>query len=393
MTTALDLLPPEEIGERLRIAREGAKITQAAAAGALDVARTTLVAIEQGQRRVRLDEVQRLASLYGTSVNALLRREAAILDLKPRFRKAGEQSSDVEKSVEIFNQLVQAELELEDLLGVQRLSNDPPERPLLPGDVVAQAEQDALELRQWLGLGLSPVQDATSMLELQLGVRVFVRKLPSKVSGLYAYVDRLGACILLNSLHPRERRAQSAIHECGHYISTRRAPDALREDSSDLSREERYANAFARAFLMPARAVMTKFRDITAGAAHLTRRHVIILARTFGVSRETLVRRLEELKLTRAGTWDWFVSNGGITQDHVRQVFGEVDEADLQQADARQPVPLRLGLMINEAWRRELLSEGQIARLLHLDRAEVRELIDSLEAEEGEGDAALKLPV
>ena len=85
-------LSPQEVGERLRIAREAAKITQAAAATALEVARTTVVAIEQGQRRAKLDELQRLASLYGVSLNALLRREAVQVDLKPRFRLHAERA-------------------------------------------------------------------------------------------------------------------------------------------------------------------------------------------------------------------------------------------------------------------------------------------------------------
>jgi DNA-binding XRE family transcriptional regulator len=45
------------------------------------VARTTLTAIEKGQRRARFPEVQALAEAYGTSVNALLRREAVHVDL------------------------------------------------------------------------------------------------------------------------------------------------------------------------------------------------------------------------------------------------------------------------------------------------------------------------
>ena len=80
---------------------------------------------------------------------------------------------------------------------------------------------------------------------------------------------------------------------------------------------------FARAFLTPARAVMTMFKEITAGATQLTRRHVILLAHTFGVSREAMVRRLEELGLTKSGTWDWFDHNGGITDQQVREVSGE----------------------------------------------------------------------
>ncbi len=377
-----EALSPEEIGERLRVAREAAKVTQAAAASALEVARTTVVAIEQGQRRAKLEELQRLASLYGVSLNALLRREAVRVDLKPRFRRMGEQDDGVEGAVALLTTLVQAELELEDLLGVQRSRNDPPERPLMPGDLVLQAEHDAAELRQWLGIGQAPVHDIVSLLELQLGVRVFVRRLPAKVSGLYAYDEAAGPCILLNGAHPRERRAQTGAHELGHLISTRRAPDALYDGSPEASREERYANAFARAFLTPARAVMTLFRDITAGSSQLTRRHVIVLAHAFGVAREAMVRRLEELGLTKVGTWDWFEHNGGITNDQARQVLGEAWGVDARKADAARPVSLRLGMLAREAWKKNLLSEGQLAGLLQLDRVEIRELIDAFEDEE-----------
>ncbi len=62
-------LSSEAVGELLRDARDNAKLTQAAAAAALGIARTTLVAIEQGARRVRVDELQKLAALYRTSLN------------------------------------------------------------------------------------------------------------------------------------------------------------------------------------------------------------------------------------------------------------------------------------------------------------------------------------
>jgi Zn-dependent peptidase ImmA (M78 family) len=294
----------------------------------------------------------------------------------------GEQDDGVEAAVALLTNLVQAELELEDLLGVRRSRNDPPERPLMPGDVVLQAEHDAAELRQWLGIGQAPIHDIVSLLELQLGVRVFVRRVPAKVSGLYAYDEAAGPCILLNAAHPRERRAQTGGHELGHLVSTRRAPDALYDGSPEASREERYANAFARAFLTPARAVMAMFRDVTAGSTQLTRRHVIVLAHAFGVAREAMVRRLEELGLTKPGTWDWFDHNGGITNEQARLVLGDAWSVDARKADAARPVSLRLGMLAREAWKKNLLSEGQLAGLLQLDRVEIRELIDAFEDEE-----------
>lgn len=380
---------PAELGERLRIAREAANLTQKEAADTISVARTTLLAIEQGQRRVRIDEIQRLAKLYKTSVNALLRREAVHVDLVPRFRKViGSNDRASASASEVLSDLARAEVELENLLGIKRARDYPPERPILGGDVIAQAEQDALELRHRLGLGYAPVLDIVTLLELELGIRVYVRRLDPEVSGVFAYDETLGACILLNANHPKERRNQTGGHELGHFVSARRAPEVLRQDEPEDSREERYANAFGRAFLTPARAVRQKFREVTAGASHLTRRHIIILAHFFGVSREAMARRLEELELTKKGTWDWFEANGGITDVQVRQVLGDLISPDKHKADADRPTTLRLNLLAAEAYRRDLLSEGQLARLLLLDRVELRGILLSSEAQEDEPDGA-----
>ena len=393
MTTTFESLDSGNVGERLRMARETARVTQAAAAAALNVARTTIVAIEQGHRRVRLEELQSLVGLYRTSVNALLRNEVVQVDLKPKFRRdprSGEADEDAAST--LLTDLVKAEVELENLLGVQRARNLPPERPLLPGDVTVQAEQDAFELRQVLGLGMAPVHNLPNLLELQLGVRVYCRRLPTSISGLYVYDDAVGACMLLNANHPPSRRAQTGAHETGHAVATRRSPDIYREGKVETSREELYANAFGRAFLTPSRPVMSAFRDITAGSSQLTRRHVIVLASMFGVAREAMVRRLEELRLAKQGTWDWFAANGGITDEQARQVLGGDPREDAAKPDADRPVSLRLSLLAAEAWRRELLSEAQLARLLRLTRVEVRQLIDEFETEGAADDGPPRLP-
>ena len=386
----LEQMSPAETGERLRVAREAADVTQAAAAQEIGVARTTVVAIEQGERRVRMNELQKLAKLYGSSVNALLRQEAVHVDLAPRFRKLdGDHGGAAVAAAELMADLAKAEVELENLLGIQRARNYPPERPILRGDVRAQAEQDAAELRHRLGLGVAPITDIVTLLEMELGVRVYVRRFDGRISGLFAYDDTLGACMLLNANHPRDRRTQTAGHETGHLISTRRQPEIVRQNEKENSREERYANTFARALLTPARAVMQKFEEVTAGSDRLTRRHVIVLAHLFGVSREAIVRRLEELGSVKAGTWDWFQSNGGITDDQARQVLGDLPTADTQKAEADRPTTLRLNLLAAETARQGLLSEGQLARLLRLDRVELREILDNQEFEGSEGDGVI----
>lgn len=392
MNELVERLPDAVIGERLRIARESAKMTQAAAAKAVNVARTTIVAIEQGQRRVRLDELQKLAVLYDTSANAILRREAVHLDMVPRFQKLPQSGNDdIEAAARLLNELVRAEVELENALGIERVRNYPPERPLLPGDVRAQAEQDAQELRDWLGLGAGPVLDIVSILSLQLGIRVYIRRLSGKISGLFAYDETAGACILLNANHPADRLRQTGFHELAHFVATRKQPEVLIENESASSRDDRYADCFARCFLTPARAVRQRFAEITAGQSHLTRRHIILLAHAFGVSREAMARRLEELGLAKQGTWDWFVANGGITDEQAREVLGALPERALSPGEAYGHLPPRLALLAREAWKRGIYSEGQLARLLRLDRHEIREVLDGVEQEESEADELFKL--
>lgn len=121
----------------------------------------------------------------------------------------------------------------------------------------------------------------------------------------------------------------------------------------------------------------------------MSRRHIIVLAHYFGVAREAMVRRLEELSLVKPETWDWFEANGGITDNQVRQVLGDLAAPDLQKTEADRPTTLRLNLLAAEAAERGLLSEGQLARLLCVDRVELREMLTNDELEGSEADAVI----
>lgn len=367
-----------EVGVRLRLARETEGLSQADAASRVSIARTTLIAIEQGQRKLRIEELQKLAAIYNTSVNAILRRESIHVDLVPQFRKQLDTNDELlTSSIKLLANLVKAEVELENILGIEHIQNYPPERPLLPGDIKLQAENNAIELRHRLGLGLAPIRDLMALLEFELGIRVYVRPLHASVSGLFAFDKEVGACMLLNANHTRERRNQSGAHELGHFISTRRVAEVLFTNEISTTKSERYANAFAHAFLTPARTVLQKFNQISMGSSKLTRRHVILLSHMFNVSREAIVRRLEDLKVTPPNTWDWFEANGGITNDQAREVLGDQAILEIELVERSLPTTQRLALLATTAWRQSLLSEGQLARLLNLDRVSLRQILDN----------------
>ena len=392
----LNELGAQEIGRRLRLARENADIRQDAAARFIGMSRPTLVSIEKGVRRVRIEEVQVLTRHYGVSVNALLRREAVHTNLIPRFRKLRETADKhAVEAIQLFNGLIRADVEMENVLGIKRRRNYPPDRGINEGNVLTLAENHSQELRAWLGLGPGPIADMFSVIELGLGIRLYQRRLSSKskVAGLFTYDETVGACILLNANHPLRRRIQSAAHELGHFYGTRNAPEVLEEDERFLPRDERYANAFGRALLTPAESFGESFRQLKEITGKTTRRLIILLSQQYNISRQACGLRLEELGLAKKGTWEWFEKNGSITEDHVRNVLGEMaNQPDLAKVDADRPISHRMSLMAHVAWKRALMSESQLAELLGIDRVELRNVIDQIELEESETDDLLELP-
>jgi Zn-dependent peptidase ImmA (M78 family) len=392
--TDLNEIGAQEMGRRLRVARENAHALQSEAAKIIGVSRPTIVSIEQGARPVRIEELQQLAYHYGISVNALLRREAVHTDLVPRFRKlnSAENKSTLE-AVQLLNNLVKADVELENVLGIKLRRNYPPSRGVNHGDVVSLAEKHSLELRDWLGIGRGPILDIFSLIEFELGIRVYQRRLSpnSKVAGLFAFDEQIGACILLNANHRLTRRVQSASHEIGHFFGTRESPEVLEENERFLSREERYAHAFGRALLAPRESFGDSFYQLKSITGKITRRLIILLAHQYRISRQACVLRLEELGLAKNGTWEWFAQQGGITDVQAREVLGDAAwRPDAAKEEADRLVSNRTGLMAHAVWHRALMSEGQLSELLGLSRVELRSIVDQIELEQCESNEISK---
>ena len=392
----LNQISAQEMGRRLRIARESAGIRQADAAEVIGLSRPTLVSIEKGARRLRIRELESLAHRYGTTANALLRHEAVHADLVPQFRKLPDaKNRHTLEAAGLLSALVQAEAELENVLGIARRMNYPDERGIGAGDVRELAERHARELRDWLGVDAGPIADIFGLMETGLGIRLYQRYFSpkSKVAGLFAWSRDVGACVLLNARYPLEQRIQSAAHELGHFCGTRRAPEVLGGAARPASRAERYANAFARAFLAPRRSFADRFRTLTDGSSALTLHHVVRLAHEHHLSRESCVRRLMELDLVKTGVWDWYTAHGGAADAPARRILGAARRPDPAQEEAKRPVPYRIGMMAHTAWTRALLSEGQLSVLLRLGRIEFRTLMDEIETQEIQADAAGALPI
>jgi hypothetical protein len=71
----------------------------------------------------------------------------------------------------------------------------------------------------------------------------------------------------------------------------------------------------------------------------------------------------------------------------------EASKPDPAKDDADRLVSHRVSFMAYTAWKRDLMSEGQLAELLKVKRLELRALLDQMELEESETDDLLKFPI
>jgi Zn-dependent peptidase ImmA (M78 family) len=369
-------LNPIELGERLRIARNNAGITQEVAAQTIQIKRPTLVALEQGKRRIKPEELTELANLYQVSCSSLLRQNSVYIDIKPQFRLTHDQAKKADELIasRTLQKLVSSYVELERKLHKPLRIAYPTEYPLTRGQLSEQAEDLSLQVRHGLGLGLAPISNIMTLLQNELQIRLFIHPLPSKISGMFAYHPELAACIVVNAKHPKTRQAMSAAHELAHFYTRRNIAEVswIDSDFGDEERvlHERFANLFAMAFLMPAAAIRRSYQDIVREQGQFTARDLLFLKSNFYVSLEAIARRLEDLGILPTGKFELLKERG------IYQLSKEILGEDSPECHTLT-IP-RYILLAVEAYQQEWVTEGQLADMFDLDRVEVRDKIDEL---------------
>lgn len=378
----LDTIDPVVVGRRLAEVRKARGLTQQQAAEALGVARTTLTAIEQGIRPPRASELVTLARLYGRQVGDLVRPVAPRPEpsFVVQFRAARGPAADIpdaerDADSQRFEELVRWYVELERMLDAP-LPRRYPDVYDISGTTAERAGEDvAASERNRLGLGDSPVGDLWGILETDVGLRVFAMPMASgKVAGMFLFSEEYGACVAVNANHPEEKRLSTLAHEYAHFLTNERhRPDiTVLSAYKRVPEGERFAEAFARNFLMPATGLSRRVHAMRRSKdAGLTPADVLTLSHLYRVSFQTMMWRLEELKLLPGGAWER-LREEGFKPTEAKKLL------DLPAAPERSLLPLRYETLAAQAYNGGLISEGQLARMMATDRVSallrVREL-------------------
>ncbi len=375
-------ISPTVIAQRLKQARKDARLTQGEVAENLGLARTTVVAIEKGEREARPEELVGFASLYKVALSEILKPGPSLGQVSFQFR--GHIDHDGKAKLDaLCRAMTEDYLYLEQLCDAPLNRRFPPE--VLPGDdPVRNARLAAEDERRRLGLGLEPIGSLRSLLEERFGIRVLQFDLPdaASVSATYFYDELAGPVMCLNSSQSWRRRRLSAAHEYGHLIGSRyaahvigSAPEAA---STRRNPSEVFSDAFQRHFLIPGGALerfVTARRRERGGMFKPS--DAVELADLYGVSFEAVIRALDEDKLIKeGGAANLLAQRYEPKYEPTTEVrFGA--DADTDSFSRRYR---RLAAM---AYLKRALSEGALARYLRVDRIKAREIVLLIEAEEG----------
>jgi Zn-dependent peptidase ImmA (M78 family)/transcriptional regulator with XRE-family HTH domain len=388
----LESIDARVIGERLAEARRARRMTQQQAADTLGVARTTVVAMEKGDRRPRAAELHQLARLYGRSIGEFVRPEHAASrpDFVVQFRAipgaTSESITKRETDLRRFEMLCRWYVELEEMLEAPLPHRYPSAYDISGTPVEHAAAEVASAERNRLGLGDGPISDLWGVLETDIGLRVFVFPMSDgRIAGIFLFTEQYGGCVAINANHPEERRRWSAAHELGHFLTDRHRPElTVLTTTKRVPERERFADAFARCFLMPADGLRRRFEAIRRSKSKpITPADVLSLSHLYRVSFQAMTWRLEELKLLPAGTWESLKEKGFKPREAAKLLGIE------QSAGSPGGLPLRYEALAVQAFLEDRISEGQLAERLVIDRVGARERVVALTtqpvaSEEGE---------
>lgn len=400
----------EELGLRIRSAREGCGLTQEQLGNEVELARLAVSQIEGGNRSVSSIELDRIAYTVGRDIKSFLTEDfaeqdalAALFRSEAQFAEQAELLQALRSSLALGREMTN----LERLLGIDRaqLRAATYELPAAKSrwDAIQQGQRVASEERQRLGLGMSPINDLVEVFESQ-GVRTGMVSLPDNISGLTLWDNRTGIFVVINRDHSALRRRFSLAHEYAHVLIDRDRSGAISRAENRSELLEVRANAFAAELMMPAegvaqfiqamgkggasRAQMTVFDETDVvqveqrsapGSQDIQLYDVTLLAHHFGVSRISVLYRLKNLRLLDERELQDLKAREDSGAGKAMADFLATDIA-INAPDSRDEFRRRfLGLAL-EANRREEITQSkfnELASMVGVQRQDVRRALQS----------------
>ena len=362
------------IGRQIRRLREAAGLRAADLAEKLGVDPSAVSNLENDRRGVKADEVGIIADFLGVSQLAILEPDSLLGRLPVAHRTNGDQTASRDPLMrltalaELHQVLTQGGHPAAVVIG------EPP-RPSSGWLQHATALADwALEFLPAAADGEDRVTGLAAAIEDRLGVDVMVESLGTAAPLGLSITDAEFSFILVNVDQLRSRALFTLAHELGHVLSGDGSSINIDRDLQARTDEERLANAFAAALLMPEPEIRKAIDDYGRGANCLAR----MLLR-FDVSYETLVYRLHNLRIINADGRDRLRTiRWASLVEHIED--DEIARSLLAARGARpeRRPPALLAARCLQGSLDGTVGAGPLARLLDVDVDDMIEAINSV---------------
>lgn len=334
------------LGERLKLARKAAGLSQRELAGKVGVSAMAISHYERGENWPSSDVLLRLSEALEVRPDYFLRPVQVTVVEPPRYRCRA--SMPARERDRVMAQTVEwAQRYLE----VLQLFRDEPTRPDLPPatriDEPEEAEGVAESLRSSWGLGTGPLDNLIGTLEdrsamvgtVQVDEGFDAMALPLN-DGIPALVVRAGVT--------GDRQRFSLAHEIGHLLMS----------CTDVKMAEKAAHRFAAALLVPRD---TARKELGSGQEQLTLGRLYSLKHKYGLSMQAWIRRAKDV--------------GAIGEDQASGLWKTFQRRGWRKQEPYEPVcpeqPARLRRLVYRALAEDLISRSRAAELLDISTDEL----------------------
>ncbi|MDU0347401.1 XRE family transcriptional regulator [Actinomyces sp. MRS3W] len=340
---------PQSLGTRIREVRTRAGMSQQQLGEQVRLERTAVNKIEAGTRKVSALELSSIA-------RALHVRMAAFFE-EPVAAVVAHRSSQGLDTVDSQIDALLADLadEVRLVHSLRSLTAAAPTQAWKRPDSEAEVEAMAAKARDLLNYDQAePVREIQDRLATA-GLFVFTRPLGDDTADAgTVLIDGLGVA-LVNSTRKVGRRRLAAAHELGHFLVKDTYTVDWRIADADEPMEARL-DAFARAFLLPRKAVIERWTEMSERSG--LRTAAVVIGSEYRVDMSTLARRLSDLGAVSA-------SEAGSIRS-VRTTQADMIELDLYSSEelAGTTQPRAFQRAVLELVREEEISKERAADLL-----------------------------
>jgi Zn-dependent peptidase ImmA (M78 family)/transcriptional regulator with XRE-family HTH domain len=358
------------LGSRIREARENlgwsqTELAQAVGFGAFQI----ISAIENGQREVKAWELLKMASSMHLSLESFLESEKRA---EPVLLWRAQPQTGFREIEARFIERCERYALLELWCGVSPLQDLKPICFSQPEPTFVQVGREAENVRDYMKLGGRPACSLAKTLQEDYGVKIFYEDFGDQGAALSAK-GNFGYGIFINTGNAPWRRNFSLAHELFHLLTF---------DHWKSPRQEKLADSFASALLLPAEPLLSILRSrMTEGK--LSFETLGEIAREFEVSMDALLWRTVNLQVIKKESVEEALKNPNLKAlDKLNRVWTRPD-----------PLPERYVRLCHTAFRTGKIGRAKLAEFLETSLVDLVAEMGAQEEEEVSNDGENQIAV